>query len=183
VAVSRTQEDGEPDDPRAELMQRLLESKKLRSAALRLQNLPRLSRDFWVGSAECLDTEDVLYPTVTGEEMLEAWMGVLSRLKLTQKHRVSRQELSIREHMSEMLKRLQRDGTLALGTLFNEEKDREKITVWFLAMLELAKEGLIVLTQAEPFSEIYASLPGEERALFPGLCNERRWVHFPSGRE
>lgn len=168
LPVSRPHDDGEPEDPRAELMKRLLEYEQIRSAALRLQDLPRNGRDFWVGAAERIDTEEVLYPTVVGEDILEAWMGVLARLKLSQKHRVSRQELSVREHMSNVLKRLQHEGTLALGALFAEERDREKMTVWFLALLELAKEGLIILTQAEPFSEIYASLPSEENPLFEG---------------
>ena len=166
LPAARTDEDGEPEDPRAELMRRLLEYEKIRGAAVELQAMPREGRDFWVGRAEQIQTADVLYPDVSGDEMLEAWMSVLSRLKLTQRHRVSRQELSVREHMSNVLKRLQNEGTLALGTLFAEERDREKMTVWFLAMLELAKEGLVVLTQAEPFAEIYVSLPQDESTLF-----------------
>lgn len=166
LPAARTDEDGEPEDPRAELMRRLLEYEKIRFAAVELQEMPREGRDFWVGRVEQIQTADVLYPDVSGDEMLEAWMSVLARLQLKQRHRVSRQELSVREHMSNVLKRLRDEGTVALGALFAEELDREKMTVWFLALLELAKEGLVVLTQAEPFAEIYASLPNEETPLF-----------------
>lgn len=163
---AKTDENGEPEDPRAELMKRLLEYEKIRVAAMELQIMPREGRDFWVGKVEKLETDDVLYPEVTREDMLNAWMNVISRLKLTARHRISRQELSIREHMSELLKRLQTQDVVALGGLFEEERDREKMTVWFLALLELAKEGLVVLTQAEPYAEIYASLPKDEASLF-----------------
>ena len=166
LPTPKTDENGEVEDPRAELMRRLLEYEKIRNAAMEIQSMPREGRDFWVGRAERTETGEAIYPDVTGDDMLEAWMGVLSRLKLTQRHRVSRQELSVREHMSNVLKRLRDEGTVALGALFAEEREREKMTVWFLAMLELAKEGLVVLTQAEPFAEIYASLPKEEPTLF-----------------
>ena len=96
----------EPEDPRAELMRRLLEYEKIRNASVRLQALPRCGRDFHVASAERVVTNEVPLPEVTKTDVAGAWLAVIGRLKLSARHRVTRQELSVREHMTTVLKLL-----------------------------------------------------------------------------
>lgn len=149
------------EDPRAELMRRLLEYEKIRAAANELQSLPRIGRDFWPAAVLPPVFDKPLLPDVTKSDLGEAWSSVLSRLKLTARHRVSRQELSIREHMSEVLRRLADAPYVTLASLCGGSSEREIVTVWFLALLELAKEDLVVLTQSEPYGTIYATAPAD----------------------
>ena len=149
---------GEPEDPRAELMRRLLEYEKIRNASLKLQDLPRCGRDFRVSSAERLSLSEPLLPDVSGADVASAWLAVLDRLKLSARHRVARQELSVREHMSAVLKLLGEKPFLTLEMLSGTD-GREVMTVWFLALLELAKEGMVIITQAAPYAPLYVTKP------------------------
>ncbi len=164
-------EGAEPEDPRAELMRRLEEYERIRTAALKLQAMPRIDRDFRIASAERCVPVVALQPDVTPDMLLSAWMAVAARLRLRDKHKVSRQELSVREHMTSLLKRLQTQSFVTLEELWNGTTDRETMTVWFLALLELAKEGMIILTQGAPYAPLYASLP-EEGDLLELRCPE-----------
>ena len=164
-------EGAEPEDPRAELMRRLEEYERIRTAALKLQAMPRIDRDFRIASAERCVPVVALQPDVTPEMLLSAWMAVAARLRLRDRHKVSRQELSVREHMTSLLKRLQTQSFVTLEELWNGTTDRETMTVWFLALLELAKEGMIILTQGAPYAPLYASLP-EDADLLDLRCRE-----------
>lgn len=149
----------EPEDPRAELMRRLLEYEKIREAAKTLNALPRIGRDFWSASAERLHPQDADLPYVTGQELSQAWQAFVARMKLTARHKIVRQELSVREHMSAVLKRLMSEKTVSFADLCGPDCDRENMTVWFLALLELAKDELVELTQAGSYKMIYVSRP------------------------
>lgn len=144
----------EPEDPRAELMRRLLEYEKFRNIAKELGALPREGRDFWLPEVPQSD-EVPLYPDITPTDLSEAWLAISERLQLLTHHKVSREELSVREHMTEILKRLSGTDRLRFSSLWPAGATKYQITVWFLALLELGKDGLIKITQGEAFSEIY----------------------------
>ncbi len=148
-------EDGsEPEDPRAELMRRLLEYERMRDVAKRLGALPRQGRDFWTAGAEIPELAPA-YPDLDAGELSEAWLAVSARLQLVEHHKVSREELSVREHMSAILKFVSERGRVALPELWSEGASKYEKTVWFLALLELGKDGLVQISQASAFSTIY----------------------------
>jgi segregation and condensation protein A len=95
-------------------------------------------------------------PEVSLDDLLQAWQNVLKRAKLNQHHQVGKAELSVREHMSQILRRLHHEGLLEFSSLFDITSDGiPKLVVSFLAILELAKEGLIRITQQGAFTPIY----------------------------
>lgn len=155
----RVHDGEEVEDPRAELMRRLEAYEQIRAAALRMQALPRIDRDFHIASADLNVPKEVPLPEVKAQELVSAWKDVVRRLQLRDRHRVSRQELSVREHMSALLRMLRQQTMVTLSMLWEQTPDRESQTVWFLAMLELAKEEMVILTQAEPYAPIYITLP------------------------
>ena len=149
--------DGEDEeDPHAELMRRLLEYERIRELAKAIEGLPRVGRDVWEAHIEPYEPETV-YPEVDPSELAWVWGEVIAQMSLTEQHKVMRQSLSIREHMSSLLRRLRaQTGAITFKSLCQEHPgDREQMSVWFMAMLELAKDGLVELTQAEPYADIY----------------------------
>jgi segregation and condensation protein A len=145
-------------DPRAELVRRLLDYEQIKLAAFDLNALPQLDRDF---QSPALFVEQGLapaWPDVEPGDLQRAWLDVLKRAKLTEHHRISRQELSVREHMSAILRTLQSARFIEFGELFAGQHGVPIVVVHFVAMLELAKETLIEITQAEPFAPIYVRL-------------------------
>jgi segregation and condensation protein A len=91
-------------------------------------------------------------------ELQEAWRDILKRAKLVQTHKITREELSVREYMSAILKRLQGRRFVEFEDIFEPEKGSTVLVVTFIALLELAKETLIEITQAEAFAPIYVRL-------------------------
>ncbi len=148
------EEGAELEDPRAELMRRLLEYEKIREVAKLLNEQPREGRDFWVAEVP-QDEGNINYPEIAMDDLQAAWLAIQERMKLVTHHRVSREELSVREHMSEILKRLSTRDRLNFSELWETGASKYQITVWFLALLELGKEGLVRLTQVDAFDEIY----------------------------
>ncbi|MCA1244951.1 segregation/condensation protein A [Massilia oculi] len=145
-------------DPRAELVRRLLDYEQIKAAALALGALPQEGRDF---VRPQLFVEQGLAPSlpdVDPWDLQRAWLEVLRRAKLTQHHRIGRQELSVREHMSAILRTLQAQRFVEFSELFAGQGTVPIVVVHFVAMLELAKETLIEITQAEPFAPIYVRL-------------------------
>jgi segregation and condensation protein A len=160
MLLPRRQDDLVEDvgDPRAELVRRLLEYEQIKSAAVELGALPQVDRDF---QRPQLFVEQGLapnWPDVDPQDLQRAWVDVLKRAKLTEHHRISRQELSVREHMSSILRTLQSQRFIEFGELFAGQHGIPIVVVHFVAMLELAKETLIEITQAEPFAPIYVRL-------------------------
>ncbi|HSH87862.1 MAG TPA: ScpA family protein [Methylophilus sp.] len=146
----------EEDDPRAELVRRLMEYEAIKLAAQRLDTLPKVGEEIDVATAYYQHISQVKPPEVSLDDLVEAWRNVLKRAKLNQHHKLGRAELSVREHMSLLLRRLSMAKVLRFDELFDIETEGiPKLVVSFLAMLELAKEGLIRITQQEAFGTIY----------------------------
>ncbi len=148
----------EAQDPRAELVRRLLEYEQMKLAAARLNLLPQLGRDFLAAQVYIEQSLQPRFPEVTLTDLQEAWGAVLKRARLVQHHKITREELSVREHMSQLLKRLQGKRFVEFEDLFDASRGMPVLVVTFIAMLELAKETLIELTQAEAYAPIYVRL-------------------------
>jgi segregation and condensation protein A len=160
MLLPRRQDDLVEDvgDPRAELVRRLLEYEQIKTAAVSLGNLPQEGRDFVRPQLFVEQGLAPLWPEVDAHDLQRAWIDVLKRAKLTAHHKISRQELSVREHMSAILRTLQSQRFVEFGELFAGQCSVPIVVVHFVAMLELAKETLIEITQAEPFAPIYVRL-------------------------
>jgi len=148
----------EEADPRADLMRRLLEYEKLKLAAQKLDALPRLGRDFLAVEVWIEQTPAQRLPQVNVVDLREAWRALLIRAKMNQHHHVTREELSVREHMSLILRRLRRGGFAEFSELFDPGRGTAVLIVNFLAVLELARESMIEMTQSESFAPIYVKL-------------------------
>lgn len=151
-------EEEDSEDPRAELVRRLLEYERIKQAAGKLENLPLLGKDFFIPHIPLPKDTAPRWPDVFPEDLRQAFADVIRRSKLTRRHTVSKQELSVREHMSAILKHLQAGGFTEFYDLFDPSKGVAVIVVHFLALLELARESLIEITQAKPFDPIYIRL-------------------------
>ncbi|WP_426193282.1 segregation and condensation protein A [Massilia sp. DWR3-1-1] len=150
--------DLEVDDPRAELVRRLLEYEQIKVAARDINALPQLERDFVRPELYIEQSTIPVWPHVDPGDLQRAWLDVMQRATLVQHHRISRQELSVREHMTAILRRLQSSRFVEFSELFQGQGGVPIVVVHFVAMLELAKETLIEITQAEPFAPIYVRL-------------------------
>jgi len=147
------------DDPRAELVRRLMEYEAIKLAALRLDEMPKVGDQLSVAAAYYQHISEQKPPEVSLDDLAEAWRNVLKRARHFQHHKVSRAELSVREHMSIILRRLKTDSLVEFSELFNVEEDGlPKLVVCFLAILELAREGLLRINQQAAFSPIYVQL-------------------------
>jgi segregation and condensation protein A len=152
-------EDGsEPEDPRAELVRRLLEYEQMKLAAAQLDRMPLLDRDFLRAHVTIEQSIQPRFPDVDTADLREAWLDILRRAKLVQHHRITREQLSVREHMSIVLRRLQGRRFVEFHELFEVERGQQVLVVTFIALLELAKEHLLEVTQAEAFAPIYVRL-------------------------
>ena len=150
--------DDEADDPRAELVRRLLEYEQMKLAAYDLNTIPLVDRDFTRTEIFIEQSLVPVWPDVDVDDLQRAWADVIRRAKLVQHHKISRQELSVREHMSGILRQLQSSRFVEFSDLFDHGASVPVVVVHFVAMLELAKETLIEITQAEPFAPIYVRL-------------------------
>jgi segregation and condensation protein A len=148
----------EVEDPRAELVRRLIEYERMKLAAAGLDKLPVLGRDFLRVQAHSDPSLNVRHPDVTVLDLREAWMDILQRAKLHTHHTISREELSVREHMSMVLRTLQGKRFVEFQDLFDVTRGVPVLVVTFIAMLELGKEGLLEITQAEAFAPVYVRL-------------------------
>jgi segregation and condensation protein A len=160
MLLPRPAEIEQEEDPRAELVRRLLEYETMKLAAQRLDALPQVGRELMVAHAyyERIPRHD--QPGISLEDLLDAWRAVLERARHYTHHRVAREQLSVREHMSLILRRLNREGTLEFSTLFDPAEGIPKLVVCFLALLELAREGLVRLTQSSAFAPIHVEVAG-----------------------
>lgn len=154
----KTAEGEEAEDPRAELVRRLLEYEQMKLAAQRLSEVPQYGRDFLRAQIYVEQSLQPRFPDVDMVDLQSAWRDILKRAKLVQHHKISREELSVREHMSIVLRHLQGRQFVEFGDLFDTSRGMPVVVVTFIAMLELAKETLIELTQAEAFAPIYVRL-------------------------
>jgi segregation and condensation protein A len=162
LPVKKTDTGQEVQDPRAELVRRLLEYERMKLAAQNLNALPQLGRDFQraQGFAD-LRLERAL-PEVSVEDLRQAWIDILKRAKLNAHHHITREQLSVRDHMTHILRRLNGVRFIEFSALFMERISEGApiavVVVHFLALLELARETLLEITQAEPYAPIYVRL-------------------------
>ncbi len=146
------------EDPRAELVRRLLEYERMKVAAQKLNELPQAGRDFAVAQAWVEHAADRELPGVGPEDLRAAWMALLARARVHRHHRITREELSVREHMSMVLRRLQTLRFVRFEDLFEPSHGIAVLVVTFLAILELARESLVQVSQQGVFSPIYVKL-------------------------
>ncbi len=148
----------EPEDPRAELVRRLLEYEQIKLASARLDALPVIGRDFLRAQVTIEQSLKPRFPDVDAGELRDAWLDILKRAKLNQHHTITREQLSVREHMSIVLRRLQGRRFAMFEDLFDTSRGPQVLVVTFIAMLELSREHLLEVTQAEAFAPIYVRL-------------------------
>ena len=158
LPMKKVEGDEEVLDPRAELVRRLLEYEQMKLAAIELDTLPQVGRDFVRTQIYVDQTVVTRFPDVNVVDLQTAWNDLLRRAKLTARHTISREELSVREHMSSILRLLQSAKFVEFHELFDPTRGVPVIVVNFIALLELAKETLIEITQAEAFAPIYVRL-------------------------
>ena len=158
LPIKKVEGDDEVLDPRAELVRRLLEYEQMKLAAFELDTLPQVGRDFVRTQIYVDQTVVTRFPDVNVVDLQSAWNDLLRRAKLTARHTISREELSVREHMSSILRLLQSAKFIEFHELFDPTRGVPVIVVNFIALLELAKETLIEITQAEAFAPIYVRL-------------------------
>jgi len=151
-------DEGEPEDPRAELVRRLLEYEQMKAAAQALDQHPRKDRDFSTIDVMIEQALVTRVPTVLVADLTEAWRVILNRAKATRKHSVTREELSVRSHMSRILRQLNGVGFVRFDDLFEPEEGVAVVVVSFLAVLELARESLIDIAQSAAFEPIYVKI-------------------------
>ena len=148
----------EEEDPRAELVRRLLEYEQMKKAAQQIDALPQIGRDVLAVSVLLERTAVERLPDVHPRDLADAWRTLLFRARMSKHHRVTREELSVREHMSQILRQLKESRVLEFTELFDPALGVSVLVVTFLALLELAREMLIDVTQAEGFAPIYVRI-------------------------
>ncbi|MBK6630797.1 MAG: segregation/condensation protein A [Betaproteobacteria bacterium] len=155
-------EEEESLDPRAELVRRLLEYEQMKAAAAKIDSLPQAMRDYrWV-SVWITDEVAERLPDINLHDLQVAWLSLMKHAKVMQHHKVRREELSVREHMSIVLRKLQGGAYLEFAELFDLTLGVAGLVVNFLAVLELVRERLVEVTQREVFAPIYVKLAQSE---------------------
>jgi segregation and condensation protein A len=139
-------------------VRRLLEYERMKLAAARLDAVPLLGRDFLRAQVAIEQSVSLRFPDVNTADLREAWLAVLQRAKLHAHHKITREELSVREHMSLVLRRLQGRRFLEFQDLFDTTRSPQVLVVTFIAMLELSREHLLEVTQAGAYAPIYVRL-------------------------
>ena len=168
MLLPRPKREDEPEeaDPRAELVRRLQEYERFKRAAEGIDRIPRLERDTWVAGAELTDRKVVrIPPQVTLQEMLVAFQDVLARSDMFAHHHVQREPLSVRQRMTDVMSSLSSAAFVDFVKLFRAEEGRRGVTVTFVAILELLREGLIEIVQSEPYAPLHVRLGSSARHL------------------
>ena len=146
------------EDPRAELVRRLLEYEQMKAAAQKLNEVPQAGRDFSLVHVLFERAATERLPDVAAEDLKIAWLTLLNRAAVNKHHKVTREQLSVRAHMSRVLRRLQEAKFIEFTELFQPEEGVPVLVVTLLAVLELARESLIEVSQQEAYSPIYVKL-------------------------
>ncbi len=152
--MPKASEDG-VEDPRAELMRRLLEYEQMKLAAQKMNDLPQAGRDFELVQVLIEQAVVQRLPNVAVEDLRQAWLALLARAKLKTHHTVRREELSVREQMTRVLRQLRHGEFEVFENLFDVSGGTPQLVVTFIAILELAKEALVEITQSETLGNIY----------------------------
>lgn len=156
MLLPRVEESEDEDDPRAELVRRLQEYERFRTAAEDVDQLPRMNRDTYEINVELPDLkQDKPLPDIDLRELLMAFQDVLKRVEMTSHHHISREPISVRERMTIVLSKLSTTEFTDFTSLFSLQEGRRGLVVTFLSILELVKEQLIDMVQAEPYAPIH----------------------------
>jgi segregation and condensation protein A len=161
----RRDDEQEPEDPRAELVRRLLEYERMKKAAFAIGEMPVAGRDFSLVEVYIEQAIAERLPDVHVADLSEAWRSILARARMTKHHRITREQLSVRAHMSRIIRVLSPGQFVEFSQLFEPERGVPLLVVSFLALLELARESLIEITQQSPFDPIYVKLKSERATL------------------
>jgi segregation and condensation protein A len=154
-------EEEDEEDPRARLIRQLQEYERFKNAAERVDELPRMGRDNFHVHMDMPDVKQARpHPHVDMAELLDAYRQVLKRCDLYEHHHITREALSTRERMTSIMERLQDERVIDFQDLFEPEEGRMGVVVSFLAMMELVKEKLVQIVQAQQFGPIHVSLGG-----------------------
>lgn len=169
LPVKKSDTGEEVDDPRAELVRRLLEYEQIKLAAQNLAQSPVAGRDFLIANANVDEFVPKALPAVNPDDLKSAWQDILKRAKLNARHTITRETLSVREFMSDILRKLNDRRFMEFTDLFEDlvaqGSARSVLVVNFIAMLELSREALVEITQAEAYAPIYVRLSYQPRAL------------------
>jgi segregation and condensation protein A len=152
------------EDPRAELVRRLMEYEQMKMAAQRLNELPQAGRDFSLVQVLFEQSVAERLPEVSTEDLRAAWLGLLARAAVNRHHRLTREQLSVRDHMTRILRRLQEARYVEFVELFDPEQGIAVLVVTFLAILELARESLVEVSQQAAYAPIYVKLKSAQLA-------------------
>ena len=156
MLLPRPVETEDEDDPRAELIRRLQEYERFKTAAQNIDEMPRVNRDFYLTDVELPEIhQDKPMPQVDLRDILFAFKDAMSRADMYSHHHIQREVLSVRERMTNVLSAISSDGFTDYTSLFTIEEGRRGVVVTLLAILELVKEQLIDLVQSEPFAPIH----------------------------
>ena len=162
LPMKKADSEEEVDDPRAELVRRLLEYERMKLAARELDSIPQMGRDFLRANGFIDTTIAITWPDVHVVDLQQAWSDVIARAKLTQHHTITRETMSVRDFMTRIIRKLQTKRFIEFTELFDEVLEAGQgvsmVVVNFIAMLELSRESLIEITQAEPYAPIYVRL-------------------------
>ena len=162
LPVKKSDTGEEVDDPRAELVRRLLEYEQIKLAGQNLGHIPVAGRDFLLAHANIDELAPKALPTVNPDDLKTAWQDILKRAKLNARHTITRETLSVREFMSDILRKLNNRRFMEFTDLFEDlvaqGSARSVLVVNFIAMLELSREALVEITQAEAYAPIYVRL-------------------------
>jgi len=161
----KREDESEVDDPRAELVRRLLEYERMKKAAQGLGEVPVAGRDFSLVEVYIEQAVAERLPNIAVVDLSEAWRSILARARMTRHHHISREQLSVRAHMSRILKHLAPGQFVEFSELFQPDLGVPVLVVSFLALLELARESLVDLSQKSPFDPIYVKLKSERPTL------------------
>jgi segregation and condensation protein A len=164
---------GEEGDPRADLVRRLQEYERFKTAAESIDRIPRMDRDTWVGSADLVERKSSKpLPQIAMQEMLLAFRDVVQRAEMFAHHHVQRERLSVRVRMSDILVSLEKSSFVEFVHLFRPEEGRMGVTVTFVALLELVREGLIDIVQTEAYAPLHVRRAEGHRGLKLAIDND-----------
>ncbi len=152
------------EDPRAELVRRLLEYEQMKKAALQLGEIPVAGRDYSLVNV-LFERDDAIPPDVEPMDLKLAWLTILNRAKVHQHHKITRDQLSVRAHMTRVLRRLQDAEFVEFTQLFTANEGKPVLVVTFIAILELARESLVQITQEQAYAPIYVKLKNAEMTV------------------
>ncbi len=159
-------EDADDEDPRAELVRRLQEYERFKQAAEDIDQLQRMERDTFIATAAEPELEVVkALPDITLKELLVAFQDVVSRAEMYASHHVTREPLSVRQRMTEILAGVDASAFRTFNELFDVTEGRMGVAVTFLAILELLKESLIEVVQSEAFAPLHVRAGGNVRLV------------------